>query len=491
LYGSNAFVNAHGSEKIQGMISLDMVSYDPGTNHALIYGHDDPALPLKNSLRAAVAEYSEYLGVSINATDAGWNGQSNHEPFDAAGIPACLLIEGEVWSNPNYHTQADKVETANYINYAYATGMTKSICGWLTDAAVVHVPVNTLKFQYPDGKPEYSSPAGGTRMRVYVYGEGSETPQAGTGVFHYNIGGGWQSAAMNAVGADLYEAAFPAAACGTIVQYYVSALAVGGTVYTSPRNAPLAYDTAIAAYGKTIFFQDNFNTNQGWTVSNSSALTDGAWERGIPVSGCDRGNPSSDYDGSGYCYLTDNAAQADCNTDVDGGTTWLISPVLNLSAGDADVSYALWYTNNFGADPNNDLFKTYVSNNGGSTWILVETIGPATSAGWNVHSFTVGDFVTPTANVKVRFEASDLNSGSVVEAGIDAFMVTNLICVDPHPCPGDLDGDDDVDIADLAQLLANYGASDATPEQGDLDGDGDVDLSDLAALLAVYGTVCQ
>lgn len=59
------------------------------------------------------------------------------------------------------------------------------------------------------------------------------------------------------------------------------------------------------------------------------------------------------------------------------------------------------------------------------------------------------------------------------------------------PCPGDLDGDNDVDLADLAQLLANYGmTSGAVYEDGDLDGDGDVDLSDLAALLAVYGTTC-
>jgi hypothetical protein len=58
------------------------------------------------------------------------------------------------------------------------------------------------------------------------------------------------------------------------------------------------------------------------------------------------------------------------------------------------------------------------------------------------------------------------------------------------PCP-DLDGDGDVDIADLAQLLAGYGiTSGASFEDGDIDGDGDVDLADLAALLAEYGTTC-
>jgi hypothetical protein len=58
-------------------------------------------------------------------------------------------------------------------------------------------------------------------------------------------------------------------------------------------------------------------------------------------------------------------------------------------------------------------------------------------------------------------------------------------------CYGDLDGDNDIDLADLAQLLGHYGTtSGATYEEGDLDGDGDVDLADLAGLLGVYGTTC-
>lgn len=61
----------------------------------------------------------------------------------------------------------------------------------------------------------------------------------------------------------------------------------------------------------------------------------------------------------------------------------------------------------------------------------------------------------------------------------------------PGTCHGDIDGDGDIGLSDLAQLLANYGiGTGMTYEDGDLDGDGDVDLSDLAALLAVYGTSC-
>ena len=60
-----------------------------------------------------------------------------------------------------------------------------------------------------------------------------------------------------------------------------------------------------------------------------------------------------------------------------------------------------------------------------------------------------------------------------------------------EPCLGDLDGDFDVDLSDLSQLLSNYGQSSGmTYQDGDLDGDGDVDFSDLAGMLGVYGDVC-
>jgi hypothetical protein len=54
-----------------------------------------------------------------------------------------------------------------------------------------------------------------------------------------------------------------------------------------------------------------------------------------------------------------------------------------------------------------------------------------------------------------------------------------------------------VDLADLSQLLANFGTtSGATRWDGDIDpafpaGDGDVDLGDLAELLSQYGDDCN
>lgn len=55
-----------------------------------------------------------------------------------------------------------------------------------------------------------------------------------------------------------------------------------------------------------------------------------------------------------------------------------------------------------------------------------------------------------------------------------------------YALPGDLDQDGDVDLADLAILLASF----ELDAGGDVDGDGDTDLADLAALLANFGQSC-
>lgn len=54
-------------------------------------------------------------------------------------------------------------------------------------------------------------------------------------------------------------------------------------------------------------------------------------------------------------------------------------------------------------------------------------------------------------------------------------------------CPADIDDDEDVDIQDLAYLLAAFGVDDG----GDQDCDGDTDLGDLALLLSRFGLPCD
>jgi len=112
--------------------------------------------------------------------------------------------------------------------------------------------------------------------------------------------------------------------------------------------------------------------------------------------------------------------------DVDGGSTYLISPVINLAGSDAIVEYHRWFYN---GTTLNDAFWVEVSNDNGATWVRVETVNfTGAENRWVQRSFRVGDYVTPTAQVRVRFATSDSPNDSITEAGVDHFIVRRIVC---------------------------------------------------------------
>jgi hypothetical protein len=100
---------------------------------------------------------------------------------------------------------------------------------------------------------------------------------------------------------------------------------------------------------------------------------------------------------------------------------------------------------------------------------------------WTARSYLVSDFMAPSATMRVRFVARDLGIGSLVEAGVDDFKVTNIDCGATNPA--DLNGDGLVNATDLATLLGLWGA---TSGVADVNGDGIVDAIDLALLMGAW-----
>ncbi len=60
------------------------------------------------------------------------------------------------------------------------------------------------------------------------------------------------------------------------------------------------------------------------------------------------------------------------------------------------------------------------------------------------------------------------------------------------PCPQDINGDRDINVLDLIDLLLCFGQPDTPPcDTGqDINGDGTVNVLDLIELLLAFGTAC-
>ena len=350
-----------------------------------------------------------------------------------------------------------------------------------------------VTFAFPDGQPTMSSPLGNTTFRVNVAAAtGTPAPNTGRLFYRTNAASAFSQVAMTQTATNQYVATLPAAICGSTMQYYVSASATNGGTNTSPSNAPASFYSAIVASGTSTPFVDTVETATGWTTSTTGdTATSGIWVRGDPlgtVNGTTEVQPENDVTAAPgvNCFFTGQGAAGGAlgAADVDGGFTTLTSPTMDASGGEAYISYYRWYSNSQGGAPNADTFRVQISNDNGATWVALETVGPAgaeTNGGWFQKEFRIADFVSPTAQVKVRFIADDAATGSLVEAAVDEVRIRLIQCT--PPIQGDLNGDGTVDASDLALLLNNWNGIGV----GDINSDGGVDAGDLAIMLNNWG----
>lgn len=351
--------------------------------------------------------------------------------------------------------------------------------------AAVHAAV--MELTLPNGPIDFLDPEIGATLQVAV-ADGCEIAETVELLMQVDASG-YQSVPMAEQGGGVYEVVIPAAPCGSRIDYYVAATSIASGVATEPYAAPLSVYSAAVVTSIDSHVSLDFETAPGWTVSGDAAA--GAWERGVPANG-NRGDPPSDADGSGQCWVTGNTAG---NSDVDAGSTILTSPAYDLtSLQNPYVLYHRWYHNSFGAAPFEDTFIIEVSANDGESWSLIEAVGPIAedvSGGWVARKHRIADVITPTDTVRFRFNASDLGPGSIVEAGVDAFNIVDAIC-EVALC-GDFDLDGDVDLGDFAVFGQCFGGSESPPNENcppgvdaDCDGDNDVDLTDFATFSQNY-----
>lgn len=242
--------------------------------------------------------------------------------------------------------------------------------------------------------------------------------------------------ALGNVGGDDYEGAIPGLTVPTEVFYYLESEDQLGNIQRLPASAPdvFAFDVA------TIF--DQAETDPGWTVNPDATddATTGQWNRMDPQGTA--AQPEDDYSVTGTnCWVTNGVAGAQLGTnDVDGGTTTLQSPAYNVtgSLAIAKVKYYRWYSNDQGAAPGSDTWVVQARNNGGA-WTTVESTIQSSNA-WVQHTVNLLAQFGTVGVVEFRFLASDLGSGSIVEAAVDDLTVLadlgGIVDVEIEPTDG-------------------------------------------------------
>ncbi len=263
--------------------------------------------------------------------------------------------------------------------------------------------LSLLSFAYPNGKPNFINPSGGTAMRVTVSGLGG-TPQPNTGKLYYNSGSGWLNISMTQISPNVYDAIFPAFPCGTSVQYYVSARTTANFEVKDPADAPATTFSTISGTGLVTLYLDDFSTNQGWTGIGGA----GEWTIGAATGGSGSdiyGGPDPAVD---HSPTTDNRVLGNDITSADGDysaylgqTYWVTSPIINCSnRSGVNLSFWRW----LGVERN--LYDhAYIEVYNGASWISIFENGATTidESAWSQWNYNVSAYANNNANFRIRF----------------------------------------------------------------------------------------
>jgi hypothetical protein len=184
---------------------------------------------------------------------------------------------------------------------------------------------------------------------------------------------------------------------------------------------------AVTSTPVTTVFSDNFETANGWTTNagGTDTATTGAWERGDPEATTDSGAKQLGTTTSGTNDLVTArlaGASAGAN-DVDGGTTSILSPAITLpSTGSLTLSFQ-YYLAHGSNSSTADFFRAFVVSGTTSTQVF-QSLGAASNrnGAWTAATASLDAFAGQT--VRIRFEAADASTASLVEAGVDDVRIT-------------------------------------------------------------------
>ncbi len=321
-------------------------------------------------------------------------------------------------------------------------------------------------------------------------------PLAASAELFVRVGNGpFESQPITIINNSLLEVTFPALPCLSRLEYYLSVQDTTGATSFFPAGGDTNPIVTFTASEVERTLADDFELPSGWTVGGpNDSATSGIWLRANPVGTAAQPEDDQTENGS-LCFFTGQGAPGGPlgANDVDGGQTTLTSPGFDVDADrEARIEFWLWYSNDTGNAPDQDILLVEISGQDGApgSWVTALTIGPdsiETSGGWFRYQFWVSDFTIPTDSVRVRFIAQDTSPGSLVEAAIDDFAVDETVCVvEPTFTRGDCNLDGVRNIADALFFLGEFFQGSGQfncADACDNNDDGALDIADAVTLL--------
>ncbi len=379
-------------------------------------------------------------------------------------LEACDVLTSDEIKQIMYDTAFDLGTSGKNNTYGY---------GMVDAEAAVNMAIAqcTLGLRLPDGVPNQMDPGVPVSFTVEVI-EGSEAVVPGSEMLYYRMdGGSYQSTLLVPQGGGFYTATIPAAQCDDEVQFYVEIEGDGGSIRTSPNNAPQSvYSAVVGDFVTVTYFEQDFSagapsgwtTNGLWNFTTACAVTGGSCQ------------PAQ------WAYY---GQEGTCNYETSGANAGeMISAPIAIPSVPPGGTVTVSFCYNLLTEAAQSYDQARFGVQGESMALLSD------SANWTTYSADLTAHAGETVNLRWHFDTIDglFNNYRGWQVDNVVITVTALECTDPKPvCPADLTGDGVVDVSDLHELLAAWGPCSGCA--ADLTGDGVVDVSDLLELLAAWG----
>ncbi len=331
-----------------------------------------------------------------------------------------------------------------------------------------------------DSRPERIGPAGGDTVTVLMDRDFTALPpQASSLRMRFDDGSGYQTIAPSSVDGIRYTFTFPSSECGATAKYYFTANGANGQSFQWPLMGDAgAFEVLVSDEDELYAFDGQ--SNAGWTVNGNA--TNGQWVNGVP-STAGKGAPWVDADGSGSCWLTGEDSPFD---DVDGGSTNLVSPTMDLSNATDPILKLQYFHFSSGSSEN---FTIQVSSNNGANWTTVLT--NRNTRGWTPFELRISDAVSLTSQFRLRFISQDLGSDNTVESAVDAIRVVEQFCAQAGgPCnvADFAEPFGALTFADVSAFLAAFSANDRAADLALPF--GEFTFADISVFLGAFSAGC-